>query len=178
MELIPVTTRLSDGKLDPESLEKNPLHAPIPNTSPNPSPNRSNLSIFFALVSITQQILHGFECFRCIATLLQLLWVIVVCSVPMLLCVGIRFLFAPSSSIGAVSISSFTWYMSCFVATATIVYGFRFSMRKYLKARFSHRALISVARAVASGKGSDFDLIGKHTRAARNCMLDEIAAVG
>ena len=175
MELISNTPRRSDGKLDPESLQQNPLHSPQPNTTAAAS--FGLFGLLCSLGSISTQVLHGFECFRCIATMLQLLWVLVVCSVPVLLCVSIRFLFAPSSSIGAVSISSFTWYLACFVATATVVYGFRLTMREYLKTRFSHRAQISVARAVASGNGSDFDVIGHHIRAARNCVLEDIPAM-
>lgn len=181
------TSMPTRNKLMPD-IEMSPVYETNPmqkKQTPNPPTTRdSNLTnhpspglftLIFSLSSISEQILHGLRIFRVIALLMQVLWVLVVTTVPILLCISIRFLFAPSSSIGALSIQSYQWYLACFVAIATIIYGFRFAMREYIKTRFSHRAQTSVARAVANGDLINQSVdIGHHIRGARRCVLEDI----
>jgi transcription antitermination factor NusG len=132
-----------------------------------------------SLCTIQSQVLHGFGSLRIINSIFQILWILVVCSTPILTCVFLRYLFAPSSSIGRVPVETAQWYGVCYLSVATIVYGFRQAITTYVATRFTHRAQITVAKAFELKKYGQTKIInlGHHIRSARRCVMDDVPAI-
>ena len=166
------------AQTNPKLLSSRPSDAGE-ETPPATAHGRGALVACSHLCAISSQLLHGLLCMRVISFILDAIWVCCICAVPVINNIAIRFLFSPVNSAGSVSVDTFLWWCACFVALATFTYGARLLLREYIASRFTHRAHVTVARAVSKGAvwARDAATIGHNLRAARRCVLEHVPSM-